>query len=140
MVATALDNFPPPPCAVLLGWELLDANIEKGWVRIGYDAKPDFCNPAGFIQGGLMTAMLDDAMGPAILVGTEGAFYSVTIDLNVHFLGAAKPGRLVAEGRVVQLGKTIGFVESRLMDEGGTPLARASASVRLVASEKAVKR
>jgi acyl-coenzyme A thioesterase PaaI-like protein len=38
----------------------------------------------------------------------------------------------VAEGRVVQLGKTVAFMEAALMDEGGTVLVRATASARVV--------
>jgi len=62
MIRTALDRLEVPPCSRLLGWRLLDARPEQGWVRIGFDGKPEFCNPAGFIQGGILTAMLDDSM------------------------------------------------------------------------------
>ena len=50
MIATALDNLAAPPCARLLGWHLLDARPKDGWIRIGFVGKPDFCNPAGFVQ------------------------------------------------------------------------------------------
>ena len=55
MIATALDHFNAPPSAKLLGWHLLDARPEDGWVRIGFDGKKEFCNPAGFIQGGILS-------------------------------------------------------------------------------------
>ena len=51
MIATALDCLQAPPSSKLLGWHLLDARPHDGWVRIGFDGKPEFCNPAGFIQG-----------------------------------------------------------------------------------------
>lgn len=60
MISTALDGFTAPPSSRLLGWHLLDARPSDGWVRIGFDGKPEFCNPAGFIQGGILSAMLDD--------------------------------------------------------------------------------
>ena len=72
MIATALDNLPAPPCATLLGWHLLDARPKDGWIRIGFDGKLDFCNPAGFVQGGILSAMLDDTMGPAVFAMTDG--------------------------------------------------------------------
>ncbi|MDB5425710.1 MAG: PaaI family thioesterase, partial [Phenylobacterium sp.] len=31
---------------------MLDARPEEGWIRIGFEARPEFVNPAGFIQGG----------------------------------------------------------------------------------------
>ena len=57
MIATALDNFTAPPSSKLLGWHLLDARPKDGWIRIGFDGKRDFCNPAGFVQGGILSAM-----------------------------------------------------------------------------------
>jgi hypothetical protein len=63
MVKTALDNFSRPPCAELLGWRLLDARPQEGWIKLAFEGKPEFCNPAGFIQGGILAAMLDDTRG-----------------------------------------------------------------------------
>jgi uncharacterized protein (TIGR00369 family) len=136
--ATALDHLPRPPCAELLGWRLVDARPADGWVRIGFEARPEFLNPAGYIQGGLLAAMLDDTMGPAVFIHTEGALYTATIDFNVSFMAPAKPGPLFGEGQVVRLGKSIGFVEAWLLDPAGGLIARATSSVRLVPAAKAL--
>ena len=137
-VRTALDDLPLPPCARLLGWHVLDARPADGWIRIGFTGRPEFLNPAGFVQGGFLTAMLDDSMGPAVFAMTQGALYTATIDLNVSFLAPAKPGPLFGEGQVLQLGKTVGFVEAKLMDAAGTVVARATSTVRLVPAAKAL--
>lgn len=139
MIATALDQLDAPPCSRLLGWHVLDADPDAGWVRIGFDGKAAFCNPAGFIQGGILTAMLDDTMGPAVFIKTYGRLYTATIGLTVNFLAPAKVGPIVGEARVVQIGKTIAFVEGKLFDAHDTILATASASARLVETAKAVR-
>ena len=100
---------------------------EDGWIRIGFDGKHEFCNPAGFVQGGILSAMLDDTMGPAVFVMTEGKLYTATITMTVNFLAPAKPGPITGEASVTQLGKTVAFVEGRLMAEDGTLLATATA-------------
>ena len=138
MIATALDRLTAPPSSKLLGWHLLDARPRDGWIRIGFDGKREFCNPAGFVQGNL-SAMLDDTMGPAVFAMTEGKLYTATITMTVNFLAPAKPGPIVGEADVTQLGKTIAFVEGRLMDKDGTVLATATASARLVETEKAIR-
>jgi uncharacterized protein (TIGR00369 family) len=125
MIATALDRLAAPPSSQLLGWRLLDARPGEGWVRIGFVGKPEFTNPAAFVQGGILSAMLDDTMGPAVFVMTEGRFYTATINLNVNFLTPAKPGPIVGEVRVTQLGKTIAFIEGKLTTEDGSLLATA---------------
>jgi uncharacterized protein (TIGR00369 family) len=139
MIRTALDRLEVPPCSRLLGWRLLDARPEQGWVRIGFDGKPEFCNPAGFIQGGILTAMLDDSMGPAVFIMTEGKLYTATISMTINFLAPAKPGPIVGEADVTQIGKTIAFVEARLTAQDGVVLATSTASARLVETAKVVR-
>ena len=132
-IATALDHLPSPPCAQLLGWRMLDARPADGWIRIGFEGRPEFCNPGGFLA-----AMLDDTMGPAIFTHTEGALYSATIEMNVQYLAPARVGPIIGEGQVVQLGKSVGFVEARLFDKHEICLAKATSSVRLVPIERAM--
>jgi len=139
MIKTVLDDITMPPVAKLLGWQVLDARPAEGWLKLRFDGKPDFCNPAGFIQGGILTAMLDDTMGPAVLAMTEGKSYTTTVSLTVNFLAAAKPGPIIAEATVTQLGKTIAFVEGKLMAEDGTLLATATAVERLLDASKAIR-
>jgi uncharacterized protein (TIGR00369 family) len=139
MINTALDNLAVPPCAKLLGWHLIDAKQKEGWIKVGFVGKAEFCNPAGFVQGGLLSAMLDDTMGPAVMVMTEGRLYTTTISLTVNFLAPARPGPITAEAKVTQLGKTIAFVEGRLMAADGTVLATASVSARLIEAAKAIR-
>jgi uncharacterized protein (TIGR00369 family) len=83
--------------------------------------------------------MLDDIMGPAVFVLTEGRLYTATISLTVNFLAPAKPGAIVGEAEVTQLGKTIAFVAAKLTAEDGTLLATASANARLVETARAVR-
>ena len=139
MIATALDRIATPPIATLLGFHLIDARPQEGWIRIGFEGKREFCNPAGFIQGGILTAMLDDTMGPAVLVMTEGRLYTATISLTVNFLASAKPGRIVGEARVTQLGKTVAFMEGRLTADEGVLIAIATANARLVDAGRALR-
>jgi uncharacterized protein (TIGR00369 family) len=139
MIKTALDDLIAPPSSKLLGWHLLDARPAEGWVRIGFDGKREFCNPAGFVQGGILSAMLDDTMGPAVFVMTDGRLYTATVTMTVNFLKPAKPGPITGEATVTQLGKTIAFVEGKLMAEDGAVLATATASARLVETAKAIR-
>jgi uncharacterized protein (TIGR00369 family) len=139
MIKTALDRIAPPASAKLLGWQLLDAKPAEGWLKVGFDGKKEFCNPAGFVQGGLLTAMLDETMGPAAFIMTEGKSYTTTISLNVNFMASARPGPLIAEAKVVKLGKTIAFMEGKLTAEDGTLIATATTTARLLEAARALR-
>ena len=139
MLKTALDDIPAPPSAKLLGWRLLDARPDRGWLQVGFDGRPEFCNPAGFIQGGILSAMVDDTMGPAALMTSQGRFYTTTISLTVNFLAPAKPGPLIVEAQVIQIGKSIAFMEGKLIADNGAVLATASTTARLIEAAKVMR-
>ncbi len=139
MLKTAIDDIPMPPCAKLLGWRLLDARPWDGRLKVGFNGRAEFCNPAGFIQGGILSAMLDDAMGPAVFVTSEGGFYTTTISLTVNFIAPAKPGPLIVDAQVIQIGKTIAFMEGKLIANDGTVLATASTTARLIEAARALR-
>lgn len=129
-------RFPTPPCAETLGWTLRDADPEAGMIEVGFTGQKAFCNPAGFVQGGFLAAMLDDTMGPAVLVRSDGALFTPTIELKVSFIVPARPGLLIGRGRIVHLGSSIAFLEGSLFGPDEQLLARGSASARLVPTAK----
>lgn len=132
------DRFPAPPCAKLLGWRLIEQDAAAGVIRIGFEGRPEFLNPAGYVQGGLLAAMLDDTMGPAVLILTEGRCFTVTISMTVTYLAPVRPGPIEVEAVVIQQGKTIATMEAQLFGPDGKEAARAVSSARLVPVEKAV--
>jgi uncharacterized protein (TIGR00369 family) len=129
-----------PPSAKLLGWRLLDVRPWDGWLKVGFDGRAEFCNPAGFIQGGILSAMLDDSMGPAVFVTSEGRFYTTTISLTVNFIAPAEPGPLIVEAQVIQIDKNIAFMEGKLIADDGAVLATASTTACLIEAPRALRR
>ena len=75
----------------------------------------EFLNPAGFVQGGFVGAMLDIRWVRRHFV-TEGRYFTTTISMNVQFLTPARAGKFTGEGQVVLFGKTIAFMEAKLRD------------------------
>jgi uncharacterized protein (TIGR00369 family) len=100
-------KLPPPPCATTLGTEFIQIDGELGIVEVKFEAKSEFLNPAGNVQGGFLAAMLDDTMGPALVATLDAGEYAPTVNLNVQFHRPAKAGSLRSVGRVVLRGKEI---------------------------------
>jgi uncharacterized protein (TIGR00369 family) len=124
-------NVPLPAAAITLGWELVAVSPEDGTIEVAFNASDAFLNPAGFIQGGFLAAMLDDTMGPALVAGLNSGEFAPTTDLHVQFLRPVRPGRLLGRGRVVRRGKDVGFLAGELLDEGGAVVAVATATVQI---------
>jgi uncharacterized protein (TIGR00369 family) len=123
---------PMPTASKTLGWSLIQADTERGEIEASFEATEDFLNPAGTVQGGFLTAMLDDTMGPALAATLDPGLYGATLELKVSFLRPAKAGRLVGRGRVVHSGATIAFLSGELLDESGRVVAVGSATARIL--------
>jgi uncharacterized protein (TIGR00369 family) len=130
--ASIFDGLPMPPVAKTLGWTLLDIDPEAGTIEVGFTAGEMFVNPTGAVQGGLVAAMLDDTMGPAVFAMGKGEIFAPTLDLHVSFLKPARPGRFVGKGRVVSLGRSVAFLEGELFDSDGELVARSTATARVL--------
>ena len=103
----------------------------NGTIEVQFNAKTEFTNPSGFIQGGFLAAMLDDTLGPAVFAMTKGKQVTTTIDLNVHYLRPVAVGQITTKAKVLSLGTNIAFVEGELFNSAGKLSARASSSAML---------
>jgi uncharacterized protein (TIGR00369 family) len=93
---------------------------------IEWDATPEFCFHAAsgpIVHGGMVTTLLDTAMGGACWSVMEEDESFLTADLRVEFMRSARPGTLRAEGRVVQRNRRVAFCAADLYDADGTALA-----------------
>jgi len=123
--------LPPPPAAQTLGMRILRVDPDAGVLEAEFDGKEDFTNPAGNIQGGFLSAMLDDTMGPALAAQLAAGEFAPTLNLNVQFLAPARPGTLHGIGRVVQRGSAICFLAGELRQQGRVvATATATAAIR----------
>jgi uncharacterized protein (TIGR00369 family) len=122
--------------ASLLGLELIDIDGTAGTTRYSMIAKPEFCNPMGNLQGGIIATALDDASATAIIARAGRRVGVPTLEFKVSFFAAARMNQQVfAIGRVIKFGRTIVFAEADLEDATGKLLARLSTSVMLVEVE-----
>lgn len=120
-----------PACA-LLGFRLLGFDREAAVARCSFEARPEFGNPRGAIQGGIVSAMLDTAMSIAG-VGTSNLELDVpTLEMKTTYLRPAFPGTLYCEGRVIRMGRNIAFFEGTMNDAEGKLLATATSTAFLI--------
>ena len=117
-----------PPGSETLGFRLVRVEQARLEVEAAFEGRREFCNPMGVIQGGFLTAMLDDAMSVAGLVASGMTHVMPTLEMKTSFLRPAPPGPLFAVGRVLKWGRTIAFTEGELFDGDRRLLAKASAT------------
>ncbi|KPQ17535.1 MAG: hypothetical protein HLUCCX10_06395 [Algoriphagus marincola HL-49] len=103
--------------------------IEPGYVKVSYTIRPDMCNPAKILHGGIASLMMDDVIGMANFV-SESEVLMTSINLNVDFLSSAKLGEKVeVSAKLVRSGSNLNHWESVIRKESGKVVAKASSNM-----------
>ena len=100
-------------------------------------AEARHANPMGTLHGGILCDIADAAMGMAFASTLDEGETFTTLELKINFLKPVWTGRLVATGRVVEGGRTIGLVECDVVDEKERLVARASSTCMTLRGEEA---
>lgn len=126
-----LEKLTPPPIHTFLGGKVEKVEQENGWKAvISYQPRPEFANPMGHVQGGMICSMLDDAMGLFAIIAQEGT-PSATITMNVSFLRPCNIVPVQVEVYFVRQGRRISNIES-VAYQNGKEVGKASAAFTLV--------
>jgi len=119
----------------LLGY-VVDITAGDGTARCHLDIGPQHTNRHGGLHGGILSCMLDNAMGfAASLTGdAAGATRFTTISMTTQYLAPARVGRVTATGEVSGSGRSLVFTEGVVMDQDGMVIATASGVYKRVKS------
>ena len=114
-------------------WEPLYGRRTPDAVAIGFLAAPAHTNSRGFVHGGMLSALADNAMGLSCSQALDDGPSLLTVSLSIDFLGSARLGQWVEiRPAVNRAGSTLCFAEA-LVTADGAPCAKAHATFRVVA-------
>jgi len=128
-ILSAPENL--PPATKHLGYELSDLDPDTGRVECWFTARPEFRNPNGSVQGGIVSAFLDEAMSLSALVSAHLKAAVPTLEMKTTFLRPLMSDRCRCIGETVRLGRSVGFTEGRLFNADGILCATASATAAI---------
>jgi uncharacterized protein (TIGR00369 family) len=124
--------------AVTDPWEPIYRRETDGAVVLGLRAAPNHCNGRGFVHGGLLSALADNAMGLSCVQRLGEVSSLVTVNLTLDFLASAQVGQWLEFDTVfVKPGGTLCFTQA-FVTADGQPCARANAVFRVVRKQTAV--
>jgi uncharacterized protein (TIGR00369 family) len=119
---------PSAPIAETLDFHL--SEVEPG--RVVFVAEPGefLYNPMGTVHGGFFGAILDSAMGIALLAALPAGKLFTTLEFKVNMVRPlyAGSGSVRAEGRVVHQGRRVATTEGRLTGLEDTLYAHATST------------
>lgn len=109
-------------------WEPLYSRRLPDAIHLGVCAGPAHANSRGFVHGGLLTALADNAMGLSCgQARGEGAAF-VTVNLAIDFVSSARQGQWIEVcPTVIKVGNSLSFA-SAVIKADGKVCARANAT------------
>lgn len=121
----------PPPCFDEMRGEFIEFDEAQRVLVAQFPVEPRYQNPLGYMQGGFVTAAIDNTIGPlSYLVAPP----SVTLQLNTQYLRPVAPGtgHIIVHGRVDEMTKSFLHMSARVLDPKDRVLAIAQASCQIL--------
>lgn len=107
-------------------WEPIYHRPHDNGISLGLHAGEAHANSRGFVHGGLLSALCDNAMGLSCIPHLGDITGLVTVNLSLDFLGSAQVGQwLEFRAEVTRTGRSLSFASATVLADG-QPSARAT--------------
>ncbi|MBM3300171.1 MAG: PaaI family thioesterase, partial [Deltaproteobacteria bacterium] len=97
------------PYFSLISMELREFDIGRSLLEINVQQK--HLQPFGKVHGGVFSTIIDAAAFWAAFPEIPAELGMTSVDLKLNFLAPAIAGKLIAKGRRIKMGKTLGLAE-----------------------------
>jgi acyl-coenzyme A thioesterase 13 len=134
------ETYPPNIQAIIkrqaatsawLNQQILELDVEEGWVKIAYDLGEPHFNRFGALHGGSIACVMDDVLAVAAGLVAKWGEIAPTLEMKVSYLNQGGAGKHFAEARVLKRGKQINFLEATLAREDGKIIATSTATIMI---------
>jgi len=97
-----------------------------GAFRLELDLEPRHMSRAERAHGGVLFALLDTALGRAVIETLPPGRGCATVELKINYFRPVQSGTIRAAGRCVQKTKSLAYAEGDVVNAEGKLLARAT--------------
>ncbi|MEI7451236.1 MAG: PaaI family thioesterase [Desulfomonile sp.] len=126
-VETLIHGTNKCPYFTLLSMKLLQFDIGRSLLQI--DVQDKHLQPFGMVHGGVFSSIIDAAAFWAVYPDVDENSGLTSVDLKLNYLAPSSRGKLIATGRRIKLGKTLGLGEAEVTDENGRILAHGTSTL-----------
>jgi uncharacterized protein (TIGR00369 family) len=108
--------------------------VERGHVVFAMEPDEKLYNMIGSVHGGIITTLMDNALGSAVQSVLPAGRVATTMDLVTRFHRpvTAATGKVFADARVVHAGRRTATSEAHLVDVNGTIYATGSSTLMIL--------
>ncbi len=112
-------EIPRPPISVTLDFAL--SEVSPGRAVFTCTPTEFHYNPIGVVHGGLISTLLDSALGCAIQTTLPAGTMYTTVELHVNMVRPLThdTGEIICEANVIHIGRRMGTAEAKVVDRNG---------------------
>jgi uncharacterized protein (TIGR00369 family) len=132
LLAMQRGELPQAEMTRYLGIEL--ETVERGHIVYAMTPREDLYNLIGSVHGGIVTTLLDTALGTSVQSLLPPGKVATTMDLHTRFHRPVTTAvsRVFADARAVHVGKRTATSEARLIDADGKIYATATSTLMII--------
>jgi uncharacterized protein (TIGR00369 family) len=83
----------------------------------------------GFVHGGALASIIDTAAFWSAFCDLDENTGITTVDLKLNYLAPVKEGKLIARGKRLKMGKTLGLGEAEILNGDGKLIAQGTSTL-----------
>ncbi len=91
----------------------------EGAAVLDMRVRPDMHNGVGWLQGGMLVALADEAIALALYTLLKDNEGIATISESTSFIKGVREGVIVAKAKVIRKGRRVAFAEAEVFLENG---------------------
>jgi uncharacterized protein (TIGR00369 family) len=123
------------PFFCMMGIDIV--NYEAGTAVLKMQVRPEMHNGVGWLQGGVLVALADEAIALALYTQLNENEGIATISESTSFVKGVREGVIVAEAKIIRKGRRVAFAEAEVFIDNGEKmmLSRTSAAFAVTVKE-----
>ncbi|HEY4440048.1 MAG TPA: PaaI family thioesterase [Candidatus Elarobacter sp.] len=123
---------PQTPVGLWMNFTLEEA--DRGKVTFAMEPREELYNLIGSVHGGIITALMDTALGTAVQSVLPAGKVATTMDLHTRFHRpvTVATGKVYARAHVVHVGRRTGTSQAELIDESGRVYATGTSTLMIL--------
>ena len=118
------------PYFSLLSMKIVQLEIGRSFLEIEIQEK--HLQPFGYVHGGVFSTIIDAATWWAAFPEIDEDMGMTTVDLKLNYLAPMQTGKMLARGRSIKLGRTLGLADAEVTDESGRLVAHGTSTLMLI--------
>jgi len=121
----------PPNCFIEMDGKFLEYK-ENDYIKMSFPVQEKYCNPAGNLLGGMLSAFFDNTFGPFSYLTAKRP--TTSLDLNVTFIRSIPPKEkeVIIEAKIIKITRRFIIFEGKAFNPNNDLIATSTSRMMIL--------